>query len=1073
VDRASGRGAAVAFMTSTSGADRVEGALAWLASRRGSDVLVVGASAEAVDGLVRRSIGLDGARVGVHRTTLEGLALRLALRPLARAGLVPLGTTALEAVAARVLASGPRAEAPGPASLRVASPGMPRALVSTLGELALEEIAPDALRPFAPVLAGWYDGYLAALAAHGHTDRAGLLGCAAEVARAGAGHPWLGVPVLFLDVPVRHAREASLVRAVLERAPAGLVLHHPADAATRACLDPEGVRPALALPRAAVAPGLRALQERLFAPEHGASAPEAPGPTEAVELAARHGDEHDATEVARGVLSAVQRGVRFDRIAVLLRAPARARPLLEEAFERAEIPARHARGARRPDPSGRALSALLACAAEGLSARGFCEYLSLGVWPLDAGVTKPSAPPVRTHFSFDDDDGADDDPDDSDEDDDDHAPGRGAVRSFERWIVASHVHAGRARWHRRLAEQLEIERAASAAAGPDEAARRARRVLELEALIAFSCPIIDALDALPEGGTWGAWIEALGALAARALRAPSRVLAVLGQLAPMSSLGPVGLDEVRTVLGPKLGELERRGPVDGTHGAVWVGGIDDARGRDFDVVFVPGVAERVFPARFQEDPLLPDALRAQISPRLRTRTSSAFEERTRLALAAGAPRHRLHVSFPRLDPEGTRVRLPSFYVLELARALEGRMPSLESLSHSPPAAASPGAAIDAAEYDLRTFDAWFSEPRAVRAGALGYLLDEAPAFARATRAHWARWDARRWRPQDGMVEPDPAALAVLGDHLPSRRATSATALEAFSACPYQFFLRSVVRLEPRPVEASAGRLDPAQRGALMHDVQARFLTRLRAANALPIAAEALPDALGELDAVLAEVLESHVERAPTPASGVWAEACRQMRSDLRGWVAQVAAERAWVPAQFELAFGLPPGGVRDPASVPDPVALGAGLLLRGAIDVVERGALGWRATDLKTGAAPEARSGQRVAGGQRLQPLLYALALEALRPGETVWGGRLFYGTERGGYTSVEVPLDAVGRAAIATVVGTVDEALRTGFLPAAPTEKACGQCGFRRVCGPSERLRTARKQGDRLVPLDSLRRLP
>ena len=100
MERASGRSATVAFMTSTSGADRVEGALAWLASRRGSDVLVVGASAEAADGLVRRATALGGATVGVHRTTLEGLALRLALRPLSRAGLVPLGTTALEAVAA-------------------------------------------------------------------------------------------------------------------------------------------------------------------------------------------------------------------------------------------------------------------------------------------------------------------------------------------------------------------------------------------------------------------------------------------------------------------------------------------------------------------------------------------------------------------------------------------------------------------------------------------------------------------------------------------------------------------------------------------------------------------------------------------------------------------------------------------------------------------------------------------------------------------------------------------------------------------------------------------------------------
>jgi hypothetical protein len=49
-------------------------------------------------------------------------------------------------------------------------------------------------------------------------------------------------------------------------------------------------------------------------------------------------------------------------MAVLLRAPQTYLGVLEHALDRAGIPAWFHRGTRRPDPAGRALLALLACA---------------------------------------------------------------------------------------------------------------------------------------------------------------------------------------------------------------------------------------------------------------------------------------------------------------------------------------------------------------------------------------------------------------------------------------------------------------------------------------------------------------------------------------------------------------------------------------------------------------------------------------------------------------------------------------------------------------------------------------
>src|SRR5262249_36565838 len=80
------------------------------------------------------------------------------------------------------------------------------------------------------------------------------------------------------------------------------------------------------------------------------------------------GEGRESIEIARRVLKEARRGVRFDEVAVLVRSPHNYAGLIEHALARAEIPAWFDRGTRRPHPAGRAFLALLACAAEQLSA---------------------------------------------------------------------------------------------------------------------------------------------------------------------------------------------------------------------------------------------------------------------------------------------------------------------------------------------------------------------------------------------------------------------------------------------------------------------------------------------------------------------------------------------------------------------------------------------------------------------------------------------------------------------------------------------------------------------------------
>jgi CRISPR/Cas system-associated exonuclease Cas4 (RecB family) len=113
-----------------------------------------------------------------------------------------------------------------------------------------------------------------------------------------------------------------------------------------------------------------------------------------------------------------------------------------------------------------------------------------------------------------------------------------------------------------------------------------------------------------------------------------------------------------------------------------------------------------------------------------------------------------------------------------------------------------------------------------------------------------------------------------------------------------------------------------------------------------------------------------------------------------------------------------------------------------------------------------------IGGGEILQPVLYALTLEKLFPGERVDSGRLYYCTSIGEFKEVVIPLDDEARRAAGDVAKTVGDALEEGFLPAAPASRGCEWCDFRPVCGPYEELRTSKvKRQDKLAPLHQLRK--
>jgi CRISPR/Cas system-associated exonuclease Cas4 (RecB family) len=1075
----------------------------------GEEVLVVAATHDAASDLLRHAATARGAAFGWHRATLGRLASQLATPALVERRLAPLGALAAEALATRVLHTLRARGALGRFAAVADGPGLARAISRTLAELRMARVGRDALAATSPDLVALADAYEAELATARLADRAEIFRIATAFARDPAARaPLLGLPTLLLDVALESAAERDLVAALAARAPDLLATVPAGDDATAAALSRVLGTALEPLEAPGDATSLSRLQTHLFA---GAAA-DATAPDDSVVVLSAPGESRECVEIARRCLQLAAQGTHFDRIAVLLRSPDEYHPHLDEAFARAGVPAHFARGAVRPDPSGRAFLALLACAAERLSARRFAEYLSLGEVPdASAAGEPPAASPDADRWVAPDEElvqqsmadaltemrHAETESDLGRVEDPDAQPVAGGVlrapRRWEQLLVDAAVIGGRARWERRLdglARDLESQLADAETADAEGAdALRLRRTLaDLASLRGFALPLIGDLDELPAKASWHAWIAALAALATRALRRPDRVLAVLAELVPMAGVEAVPIDEVRRVLSRRLLEVAVP-PPKSRYGRVFVAPAESARGMVFDVVFVPGLAERLFPRKIAEEPILLDAPRVRLGAGLVTNAERVASERRALRLAVGAARDRVVLSYPRLDLDEARPRVPSFYALEALRAAEGRLPGFDELAKRAetmtlarvgwPAPRAPEDAIDAAEHDLAVLDTLLRAPEP-RPGTARYLLDANPHLGRALRFRGRRW-WKRWTWADGLVaapEPGREAAAARGleaiqDHALAARSFSPTALQHFAACPYRFFLQAVHRLAPREVPEAIEELDPLQRGSLVHEVQFELFQRLEAEELLPVRRGNLERARALLDDVLdAAAARARDQLAPAIAR-VWEDGIESIRADLREWLRRSAEdESGFVPWRFELSFGLAGRTQADPHSTPAPVPLDCGIHLRGSIDLVERRADGaLRATDHKTGRDRVGRDAV-TSGGEALQPVLYALALEKLFAGSRVEAGRLYYCTAAGGFEERVVPLDAEARGAARVVADALDEALSKPFLPAAPAKGACNYCDYRVVCGPYEELRTSRKPSVELAALTRVREL-
>ena len=509
-----------------------------------------------------------------------------------------------------------------------------------------------------------------------------------------------------------------------------------------------------------------------------------------------------------------------------------------------------------------------------------------------------------------------------------------------------------------------------------------------------------------------------------------------------------------------------------------VAGMMEARGVPFDTVILPGLVEKSFPQPARQDPILLDAERLALQQTLASSNKEVLlnlkgrrreEEALLFALAVGAARRRLVLTFPRVDPITARPRVPSYFLLRALEAIEGRSFDYAALDRAVrdgssgrfvPVrlidAANLNRAVNAVEYDLAAL-AQAEEQN--QPGLMLYLGESGPFFRRSLKAENARWGQTKYSEYDGVFR-SPEALRLIRERFNLAALTiSPTQLEEYAACPFQYLMHCIFGIETvaEPEQTvSVGALD---RGTILHGILWEFFSEEARAGRLPLR----DDALARLEAIARKRLAAFERSGVTGYPLMWQIEKEQILDDLRRtFQKELKNDEGFVPGYFELRYGMRSRGDEESALSTEqparfPVSAETTIRLKGRIDRIDVAAGGKlaRIIDYKTGGTTSAPKENSFAGGRALQLPLYIVAAGQILKRLTVERAEYYFATRRGGWKRVVFTTEdwPARDKTLRQIVATIIEGIASGRFFPRPDEKGCEHCDFATVCAHGRRL--------------------
>jgi ATP-dependent helicase/DNAse subunit B len=547
----------------------------------------------------------------------------------------------------------------------------------------------------------------------------------------------------------------------------------------------------------------------------------------------------------------------------------------------------------------------------------------------------------------------------------------------------------------------------------------------------------------------------------RLLRSAAAVEAELGPPPPQRTLEEL-VDVLRDVI---QSDPPHRGR--DASGCVRIVGAETLRHLRPRHLFLAELTEDAFPARRGEDCLYSEAERVrfhQAGLTLSHRDLHQQEEMLLFYQAVARPTVRLTLSYSRVDSQGHEV-FPSPYLSALKdlfdtseqQKIEVHEGSLDPVPETFDAILTPT--------DLRL--AAVMQAQRKRPGWWRGLLGEVSAAPTARNvlaaAHVAqqRFRTKGFTGYEGRLSI-PRHLEGLEQAFGPHHQFSATELEEYAACPFRFWMSSV--LEAKPLVSPDEATDVVSRGSLIHDVLARLADE-NSAEAPRIAQrfrELVEDLLRQ------RVAESDLQQALLEAERQvmdrWAGAVAEqhVKYHERLTTEQLSLQRTLPEVPFGTAGGADPSDPSERYPALELMHGGSTIRLGGRIDRIDvaevNGRTVFNVIDYKTGRKPSFKWDD-VRAGRLLQLALYTLAVARLQiAGPDAAAHEMGYWAVRhNGYSPcgdrksesrVDIAVSEALEALLSETIGRLVAGIRAGlFVVDSADDRCTSSCPYATVC--------------------------
>jgi len=486
--------------------------------------------------------------------------------------------------------------------------------------------------------------------------------------------------------------------------------------------------------------------------------------------------------------------------------------------------------------------------------------------------------------------------------------------------------------------------------------------------------------------------------------------------------------------------------------------------------FVLGLDQAKFPGPLLQDPVILDREREKLSSTLSLAKDLLEENLYSMSKMLCSLKGKVSLSFSCRDLREDRDLFPSSILLSAYRLItgdrEGDYSDLKRFLGQPAGFVPFNTPLNDTEWWLNKRDLNYGSDSVLDS----YVHLHEGEQAKIERENETLTEYEGWLPSSrGALDP-----------LNRDAVQSCSRLEDLAKCPFAFFIRHVLGIEPlEDMEKDPGRwLDPLQRGELLHDVFCRFMEKLKTNGELP----ELSKHLERLETIAMEEVERWKEEVPPSSELAFNREIKDIGRTLEIFLRDEEERcKRVAPSFFELSFGTS-WEKRCGTMVEQPVEIvlnkGRSFKLRGRIDRVDQsGEHEYEVWDYKTGSSYAYKEEGYLNQGKHLQHALYAVAAEILlrrkqdKKAKVVRSGYFFPSPKGEGLRIEKAQLN---RNELYEVLEDLFELFRTGVFPATYDKAICRFCDYVKICGGAEVAvpRTVAKMGndDKMTPFGRLK---